>query len=1149
MSNTTHTDSQKFEQYQHVSLPALDKEVLEWWKANRIFEKSIETREGNPAFVFYEGPPSANALPGIHHVIARTIKDIFCRYKTLKGFQVKRKGGWDTHGLPIELKVEEQLGIKKSDIGTKITIEDYNKACRERVMKFKDDWDQVTVQMGYWVDLDDPYITFDNDYIETCWHLLKRFHDKDLLYKGYTIQPYSPAAGTGLSSHELNQPGTYRDVTDNTIVAQFKAVRDEKSEPYFEGATGDLFFLAWTTTPWTLPSNTALAVGKGIRYVQVNTTNPYTDLPVSIVCAADLMPSIFSVKGKFDAVAGAEGQGKIGGKKVPFTILREMKGSDIAGIRYEQLLPYAQPPGDAFRVVIGDFVTTGDGTGIVHIAPTFGADDFRVGQQNDIAAMLVQDEEGNMVPLVDKQGRFRPELADPQFGFAGEPVKKEYLSEEEVEAAYQTQKSLLANIIPDLKSYLSVDERLALKLKLENKAFKIEKYKHSYPHCWRTDKPVLYYPLDSWFIRSSSVKDRMVELNKTINWKPASTGEGRFGNWLENLVDWNLSRSRYWGIPLPIWMTEDKEEQVCIGSREQLREEAEKAVAAGVMSQATWDRFKDGDDLHRPYVDEVVLVSPSGKPMHRELDLIDVWFDSGSMPYAQWHYPFENEELFKANFPADFIAEGVDQTRGWFYTLHAISVMLFDSVAYKNVLSNGLVLDENGQKMSKSKGNAVDPIMTLDKFGADAVRWYMVGNAAPWDNLKFNPKLLDESRRIFFGTLFNTYFFFAQYANLDKFNFSEDRIPVADRSELDRWIISRLNHLIQDVDECLGDYEPHRAIKAMENFLDELSNWYVRLSRRVFWKSEMGSEKLAAFQTLYECLVTLAKLMSPIAPFYSEKLYGDLNKVTGLDQSESVHLCDFPKVNADELDPALEYRMGLAQGVTSLVHSIRKSEKIKVRQPLGKVLVPVLNEEMRSSLKEVEQVILREVNVKTLELVSAEENATIIKKAKPNFKLLGPKLGKNVKMAAPVIGKFTNKEISELETNGQIQIEVAGEPFTLLVSEVEIRTEDVPGWKVASNNKVTVALDVQIDAELRREGIARDIVNRIQNMRKDQGFDVVDRIAIQIQPAVEWREAIDSFKDYICKETLGNSLDIQETLSEGQEVDIDGISGRIHIQR
>lgn len=1150
MSNTTHTDAQKFEQYQHLSLPALDKDVLSWWNENRIFEKSIETREGQPAFVFYEGPPSANALPGIHHVIARTIKDIFCRYKTLKGFQVKRKGGWDTHGLPIELKVEEQLGIKKSDIGVTISIEDYNRACRERVMKFKDDWDQVTQQMGYWVDLDHPYITFENNYIESCWNLLKRFFDKDLLYKGYTIQPYSPAAGTGLSSHELNQPGTYRDVTDNTIMAQFKAIRNAASEALYQGATGDLYFLAWTTTPWTLPSNTALAVGKGIRYVQVNTHNPYTDEPVSVVCAADLLRSIFSVKGNLEIEEGAEGKGKIGGKEVAFSILRSFKGSEIAGIRYEQLLPYAQPDGDAFRVVVGDFVTTEDGTGIVHIAPTFGADDFRVAQQNGIGAMLVPDEEGNMVPLVDKQGRFRAEMADPQFGFAGEPVKREYLSEAEVAEAWQAQKTLLADIIPDLKDYLSVDERLALKLKLENKAFKIEKYKHSYPHCWRTDKPVLYYPLDSWFIRSSQFKDRMVELNKTINWKPASTGEGRFGNWLENLVDWNLSRSRYWGIPLPIWSSEDGEERICIGSRAELEAEVNKAIAAGVMEASTWERFQQGDDLHRPYVDEIVLVGASGQPLQRETDLIDVWFDSGAMPYAQWHYPFENEELFKANFPADFIAEGVDQTRGWFYTLHAIAVMLFDSVAYKNVLSNGLVLDEFGQKMSKSKGNAVDPIKTMNEYGTDAVRWYMVGNGAPWDNLKFNPKLLEESKRLFFGTLFNTYFFFAQYANLDGFNYSEARILVARRSELDRWIISRLNHLVKDVDETLADYEPHRAIKAMDDFLDELSNWYVRLSRRIFWKSEMGSEKLAAFQTLYECLSTLAKLMSPIAPFYSEKLYQDLNKVTGREAFESVHLSDFPTVQEDEMDLSLEYRMGLAQGVTSLVHSIRKSEKIKVRQPLGKVLVPVLNEEMRDSLREVEQVILREVNVKTLELVSAEENATIIKKAKPNFKLLGPKLGKNVKMAAPVIGAFTNKEISELESKGQIEIEIAGEPFVLLLSEVEIRTEDVPGWKVASNATLTVALDVLIDDELRREGIARDIVNRIQNLRKDLGFDVVDRIAIRIQAAGEWQEAIEAYRDYICAETLGNSLEVVAELGEqGQEVEIDGLAGRIHLQR
>lgn len=1138
-----------YPEYQSLSLPELDKEVLTYWKDNGIFEKSIQTREGKPAFVFYEGPPSANGLPGIHHVMARTIKDIFCRYKTLKGFQVHRKGGWDTHGLPVELQVEKELGITKDDIGKKISIEEYNKACRQAVMRFKDQWDELTESMGYWVDLENPYITFDNNYIESCWWILRQLFDKDLLYKGYTIQPYSPAAGTGLSSHELNQPGTYRDVTDTTIVAQFKAVRNEASESFYEGAEGELHFLAWTTTPWTLPSNTALAVGKGIKYVQVNTVNPYTSEPASIVLAADRVQAIFGSKGAPDLSPGAENKGKIGGKEITFTVVRSMKGSDLDGIRYEQLLPYAAPDGDAFRVVIGDFVTTSDGTGIVHIAPTFGADDFRVAAQNGIGAMLVDYEDGTKGPLVDKRGYFRSELKDEVFGFGNEPVKREYLSDEAVAEAYEIQKEKLKDIIPNLKDYLSVDERLSIKLKLESKAFKIEKYVHSYPHCWRTDKPVLYYPLDSWFIRTTAVKDRMVELNKTINWKPASTGEGRFGNWLENMVDWNLSRSRYWGVPLPVWATEEMDEIKCIGSREELAAEAEKAIAAGVMEQAAWDRFSGGDDLHRPYVDELVLISDKGQPMRRETDLIDVWFDSGSMPFSQWHYPFENNDVFKNSYPADFIAEGVDQTRGWFYTLHAISVMLMDSVAYKNVVSNGLMLDKDGRKMSKRLGNAVFPKEVLPVYGVDPARWYMIGNAAPWENLKFNLKLLEENKRIFFGTLFNTYFFFAQYANLDGFNFSEARIPVGERSELDRWIISRMHQTVKEVDVQMADYEPHRAIKAMEAFLDQVSNWYVRLSRRVFWKTETGQEKQAAFQTLYECLATLSKLMSPIAPFYSEKLYRDLNAVTGLETHESVHLSDFPVANESEIDEALEYRMELARSSTSLVHSIRKSEKIKVRQPLQKLLVPVLNEEMRSSLREVQDVILREVNVKELELVSAEENTTIVKKAKPNFKALGPKLGKNMKFAAAAIGKFGAAELSELEGKGSITIEVAGEPFELSLEDVEIRTEDVPGWKVASNSTLTVALDVQLNKALREEGLARDLVNRIQNLRKDSGLEVTDRIHIELQAHADWESAVNTFLDYICKETLANSLVINANLSEGQLVDIDGKEGRIQITK
>lgn len=1149
MDNTTETLKKPYPEDRFVSLPDLDQEVLKWWKENGIFEKSIETREGNPQFVFFEGPPSANGLPGIHHVMARTIKDIFCRYKTLKGFQVKRKAGWDTHGLPVELKVEKELGITKVDIGTKISIEDYNKACREAVMRFKDDWNELTTSMGYWVDLSDPYVTFNSEYIESCWALLKQLHDKDMLYKGYTIQPYSPAAGTGLSSHELNQPGCYRDVTDNTIVAQFKAIRDEASEALFSAAAHQVYFVAWTTTPWTLPSNTALGVGKGIRYAVVDTENPYTGEPASVVMAMDLVNKIMGVKGKFEAEVGAEGKGKIGGKEIAFKIAAQFKGSELAGINYEQLLPYVAPQGDAFRVVIGDFITTSDGTGIVHLAPTFGADDFRVSKQNGISAVMITLEDGTFGPLVDKQGRFVEEVQDEKFGFGGEPVKMEYLTDEEVQAAFELQKEQLKDIIPNLKGYLTVDERIALKLKLSSQAFKIEKYVHSYPHCWRTDKPVLYYPLDSWFIRTTAVKDRMVELNKTINWKPAATGEGRFGNWLENMVDWNLSRTRYWGTPLPIWRTEDRSEEKCIGSLTELAAEAEKAIAAGVLEEAVWQRFQNADDLHRPYVDELTLISDNGQPMKREADLIDVWFDSGAMPYAQWHYPLENEGTFKTNFPADFIAEGVDQTRGWFYTLHVLGVMLHDSVAYKNVVSNGLVLDENGQKMSKSVGNVVAPSEILPVYGVDAARWYMIGNAAPWENLKFSKKNLEESKRVFFGTLSNTYFFFAQYANIDGFDYSGDRIPVAERSELDRWVISRLNQLVKEVDLFFGDYEPHRAIKAMEAFLDQLSNWYVRLSRRVFWKSEMGKEKEAAFQTLFECLLTISKLMSPVAPFYSEKLYRDLNGVCGIDTAESVHLCDFPKVNDAEIDEALEYRMGLARASTSLVHSIRKTERIKVRQPLQKVLIPVLNEEMRSSLREMEQVILREVNAKEMELVSADEDTTIVKKAKPNFKALGPKLGKNVKMAAGVIGKFTNHEIGLLEANGEIEVEIAGEPFTLLLSEVEIRTEDVPGWKVASNSTLTVALDVQISEPLRQEGIARDLVNRIQNLRKDLDFDVMDRIHIEIEADENWKTALAEHSDFICRETLGLDLKVSESLVEGTEIDIDGVQGKLHIYR
>lgn len=1147
MKHSTKTASQKYPEYRNLSLPALDQEILAFWEAADIFGKSVDSREGQPPFVFYEGPPSANGKPGIHHVMARSIKDIFCRYKTLKGFQVNRKGGWDTHGLPIELNVEKALGITKEDIGKSITIEEYNKACRETVMQFKSEWNDVTRQMGYWVDLENPYITYNNSYIETCWWLLSELFRKDMLYKGYTIQPYSPAAGTGLSSHELNQPGTYKPVKDTTVVAQFKAIRDDAHFAFKSDA--DVYFLAWTTTPWTLSSNTALGVGKGITYLEVETKNPYTDEAVSVILAKDLLGKIIKLSGE---VEDGKGKGKVAGKEIEFEILQEFKGSDIAGLRYEQLLPFVQPPNadKAFRVLIGDFVTTEDGTGIVHLAPTFGADDFRVAAQNGVPGMLVEDGEGNMVPLVDQRGKYVKEMLDPVFGLGNEYVKEEYLSDEEKAAALAEQQEKLKDIIPNLKKYLSVDERLALKLKLENKAFKIEKYAHDYPHCWRTDKPVLYYPLDSWFIRTTAVKDRMVELNKTINWKPASTGTGRFGNWLENMVDWNLSRSRYWGIPLPIWANEDHTELKCIGSREQLAAEAEKAIAAGVMSQETWDKFLSADDLHRPYVDEIVLLGESGAPLHRETDLIDVWFDSGSMPYAQHHYPFENQELWKANYPADFIAEGVDQTRGWFYTLHAIGVMLFDSVAYKNVISNGLVLDENGEKMSKSKGNVVYPHEILPVYGVDAARWYMVGNAAPWDNLKFNKTILEESKRIYFGTLFNTYFFFAQYANIDGFSYEEDRVPVAERRELDRWIISKLNSLVKEVDGFLDDYEPHRGIKAMEAFLDDLSNWYVRLSRRIFWKSAYNREKMAAYQTLYECLLTLSKLMSPYAPFYSEKLFRDLNGVTGREPHESVHLSDFPVANAAEIDTNLEQQMEFAREITKLVHSIRKNPQvnIKARQPLQKVLVPVMSAEMRAQVEAVQAIILSEVNVKELVLVADDdENTVIVKKAKANFRALGPKLGPNVKQAAGQIAAFSGKEIAQLEQTGSIEITIDGAPFALTRDDVDVRTEDVPGWRVAGNDKVTVALDLTLTPALKNEGLARDLVNRIQNIRKDMGLEVTDRIHIEISDIAEWKGAIDQFFDYICAETLADQLQAVPGLTEGTAIDIDGTAGRIKI--
>jgi isoleucyl-tRNA synthetase len=1121
--------SKKYQEYKGLDLPGLGKSVLEYWEKNQIFEQSVSTREGKPSFTFYEGPPSANGTPGIHHVMARTVKDIFCRYKTLKGFQVKRKGGWDTHGLPVELQVEKELGITKEDIGVKISVEEYNQKCRETVMRFKSQWDDLTQKMGYWVDLENPYITFENSYIESCWYLLKELYKKDLLYKGYTIQPYSPAAGTGLSSHELNQPGTYRDVRDTTVVAQFKVKATAKLQ-----VTDDTYFLAWTTTPWTLPSNAALAVGENIDYVLVKTFNPYTYLPVNVILAKALAGKYFSEKGKdADFVAY-----KVGDKVIPWSVLAEYKGKALVGIEYEQLLPYVQPATAAFRVIPGDFVSTEDGTGIVHIAPTFGADDYRVAKQAGIPAITVQDEAGNEAPLVDRRGRFVKEVNDAVFGFGAEYVKEDYLSEEEKsEALKQQQDTLISQgIVSKLDKYMSVDERIALKLKLENKAFKVEKYEHSYPHCWRTDKPVLYYPLDSWFIRTTAVKERLSELNKTINWKPASTGSGRFGNWLDNLVDWNLSRSRYWGTPLPIWRTEDGSEEKCIGSQQELSAEIEKANKALGKTQPT-----KLEDLHRPYVDNVILVADSGKPMYRETDLIDVWFDSGAMPYAQWHYPFENKDIFEKSYPADFISEGVDQTRGWFFTLHAIAGMLFDKVAFKNVVSTGLVLDKNGEKMSKRKGNVINPFETLEKYGPDATRWYMISNAPPWDNLKFNLDGVTEVQRRFFGTLYNTYAFFALYANLDSFTFAEAEVPLAKRTESDRWVISKLNSLIKLVDEAYADYEPTRAARAIEDFVcDDLSNWYVRLNRKRFWKGEYNEDKIAAYQTLYTCLETVAKLSSPIAPFLTERLYLDLNIISGREQGVSVHLADFPKANEAQIDADLEEKMNLAQRVSSLVHSLRKAHSIKVRQPLSRVLIPVLNEKTGKQIQDVQDLILSEVNIKKIEYID-DTSDVLVKKIKPNFKKLGKQFGPKLKEVGALITAFTKDDIRKIEKENTYPIVLSdGTEATLTLEDVEISSEDIPGWLVASEGGLTVALDITINEELRKEGIARDMVNRVQNLRKDMGLDVMDKIKITVQKKNELIDAaLTANKEYICSETQALSLTLADSIADGKLVEMD----------
>ncbi len=1122
--------SEKFRTYKQLDLSQVNKDILARWDKNDTFHKSITTREGKPTFVFYEGPPSANGMPGIHHVMARAIKDIFCRYKTMQGYLVKRKAGWDTHGLPVELAVEKALGITKEDIGKKITVDEYNETCKKEVMKYTDVWEDLTHKMGYWVNMDDPYITFDNRYIETLWWLLKQLFDKNLLYKGYTIQPYSPAAGTGLSTHELNQPGCYRDVKDTTCVAQFKVIRNENSEFLFENTDTEVYFLAWTTTPWTLPSNTALAVGEKINYVRVRTFNQYTGKPVTVILAKDLFSTHFDKKAEELNLEDY----KEGDKKIPYNVLSEYKGKELEGIRYEQLINWVQPQGDAFRVIIGDFVTTEDGTGIVHIAPTFGADDDRVAKQNGVSPLTVFDKDKKLNPLVDKQGRMFPiSDLDPEFvstnvnketfaPFAGRFVKNEYdrnLTEKDP----------------------TIDVDIAVMLKKENKAFKIEKHTHNYPHCWRTDKPVLYYPLDSWFIKTTALKDRMIELNKTINWKPESTGTGRFGKWLENLQDWNLSRSRYWGTPLPIWISEDKKEIKCIGSVEELYNEIEKSVKAGIMDKNPYADFVAGDnskdnyekiDLHRPYVDGIYLVSDNGKKMIRELDLIDVWFDSGAMPYAQLHYPFENKEGFDQVYPADFIAEGVDQTRGWFFTLHAIATMLFDSVAYKNIISNGLVLDKTGAKMSKRLGNAVDPFETIEKHGSDPLRWYMITNAQPWDNLKFDAAGLDEVKRKFFGTLYNTYSFFALYANVDGFKFAENEIPVEERPEIDRWIISLLNSLVKEIENDYENYEPTRAGRAIQDFVTEnLSNWYVRLNRKRYWGGEYSKDKIAAYQTLYTCLEVVARLMAPIAPFLADQIFTDLNEITGIDKTESVHISDFPKYNETYIDTELEEKMDIAQRVSSMILALRRKVNIKVRQPLSKLMIPILDKSLQPKFDAVRNLVLTEVNVKDVEYIT-DTTGVLVKKIKPNFKTLGPKYGKLMKQISGVVAQMSQEDIVAFERNETYELNVDTETINLTLEDVEITSEDIPGWLVANDGKLTVALDINVTDELREEGIAREFINRIQNLRKDSNFDVTDKIQIQIQKHELINNAIEKFNDYISAQTLAKSIDLVDNFEQ-----------------
>ena len=1140
----------KFKEYKGLDLSRINEDILKQWDANDAFHQSITTREGHPTFVFYEGPPSANGKPGIHHVMARTIKDIICRFKTQQGYLVHRKAGWDTHGLPVELGVEKKLGITKEDIGSKISIEEYNKICRQEVMTYTDIWERLTRNMGYWINMDDPYITYDNKYIETLWYLLSELYKKGLLYKGYTIQPYSPAAGTGLSNHELNQPGCYRDVKDTTCTAQFAVIRNERSEFLYDDVFGTLYFLAWTTTPWTLPSNTALAVGPSIRYVKVQSYNPYTAEPLTVILAKDLLHNYFPKKNEELPMEGYDGNGK----NIPYRVVAEYTGADLIGVQYEQLVPWIKPDGDAFRVIGGDYVTTEDGTGIVHIAPTFGADDDRVAKQSGIPPLVVVDRAGKRQPMVDRTGKFfLLEDMDPEF------VKTHVDAAAYKEYAGRFVKNAYDPNLTENDPTLDID--LCMKFKFENKVFKIEKHVHNYPHCWRTDKPVLYYPLDSWFIKTTALKDRLIALNETINWKPVSTGAGRFGKWLENLVDWNLSRSRYWGTPLPIWATEDHAELKCIGSVAELKAEIDKSIAAGFMSENPFADYVEGDyskanyekfDLHRPYVDQIVLVSDSGRKMVRESDLIDVWFDSGAMPYAQVHYPFEiSGEAFRKVYPADFVAEGVDQTRGWFFTLHALAVMLFDSVAFKNIISNGLVLDKNGNKMSKRLGNAVDPFEVLEKYGADAVRWYMISNSQPWDNLKFDVDGVDEVRRKFFGTLYNTYSFFALYANVDGFTGKEKEIPVAERPEIDRWIISLLNTLVADVTRYLENYDPTPAARAIQEFVGEnLSNWYVRLNRKRFWGGGLSDDKLAAYQTLYTCLETVAQLSAPFAPFISDRIFTDLNAVSGRHSEVSVHLSSFPVADASLVDRDLEEKMALAQKVSSMVLALRRKVNIKVRQPLSKILIPVLDPVVKEHIEAVRSLILSEVNIKELEFIE-DTTGVITKRIKPNFKTLGPRYGKQMKQISAKVAAFSQADIAQLERTDSWTTEIDGVKIEATAADFDITSEDMPGWLVTTEGKLTVAMDITLTDELRKEGLARELVNRIQNIRKDSGFEVTDKIRVTFEKNDALRAAVSAYRDYIASQVLAVEILETESLTDAatQELDLDDMTVKVLVKR